>query len=441
MSRFIIPRPNCSSLPRVVGGDGVHLIDEDGKRYLDGCGGAAVSCLGHSNTAVATAIRQQLDEVAYAHTRFFTSAAAETLAEKLAAISPGELNRVYFTCGGSEAIEAALKLARQYHVVRGEPQRRYVIGRQQSYHGNTMGALAVGDNYQRRSLYAPLLFESAHHIAPCHYWRLGEEGESVEDYGRRAAQQLEDKIQELGADSVIAFIAETVVGATLGVVAAAGDYFRHIREICDRHGVLLILDEVMCGMGRTGALFACEQEGVVPDIVCVAKGLGAGYQPLGALLSDEKIYATIADNSAGFQHGHTYLGHATACAAGVAVLAEIERQGLMAAVNERGKQLRDGLRNRLGDHPHIGDIRGRGLFWGIEFVAEGKTPFPAGEQIHEKIRKASLERGLMVYSMGGGADGKSGDHILLAPPYIISESEVEELADKLTTAITDILGV
>lgn len=436
----VFPRHCKIAPPTVVAGDGVYLIDHTGKRYLDGSGGGAVSCLGHANPALIAAVKEQTDAIAWAHTSFFTSAPAEKLAALLAAAAPPKLDRVYFVCGGSEAIESALKLARQYFIECGQPQRRHFIARWQSYHGNTLGALAVGGNRWRREAFAPLLFAGAHHIDPCHYWRWGQSDESPEAYGRRMADQLEEKIRQLGEDSVAAFIAEPVVGATMGAVAATPGYFRRIRDICDRYGVLLILDEVMCGTGRTGSLFACEQEGVSPDILCMAKGLGGGVQPLGAMLCDEKLYTAVADNSGFFQHGHTYLGHPVACAAGVAVLEEIRRHDLMARVGVMGARLKESLDEKLGGHPHVGDIRGRGLFLGVEFVDKGKTPFAPQKKLHAAIKKAAFNRGLMVYSMGGTVDGETGDHVLLAPPFIMEEQHIDELTDKLAAAVRDVLG-
>ncbi|MBL6783113.1 MAG: aspartate aminotransferase family protein, partial [Alphaproteobacteria bacterium] len=294
--------------PVAVSGEGCYLIDRDGKRYLDGSGGAAVSCLGHSNDEVKQAIKQQLDALAFAHTGFFTSEPAEALADKLIKHAPEGLDRVYFVSGGSEAVEAAIKLARQYHVERGEDDRHILIARRQSYHGNTLGALAAGGNLWRRQMFNPILVETRH-IAPCYAWRDQREDETAFAYGQRVANELEAEILSLGPDKVMGFIAEPVVGATLGAVPAVKGYFERIREICDQYGVLLILDEVMCGMGRTGDIYACAEDGISPDILTIAKGLGAGYQPIGAMLASRKIYDTIAEGSGFFQHGHTYLGH------------------------------------------------------------------------------------------------------------------------------------
>ncbi len=433
----VFPRNPKAKLPLAVAGEGCRIIDSTGKRYLDACGGAAVSCLGHSARPVIEAIKTQLDTLAYAHTSFFTSEPAEELAEMLIRVAPPGIERVYFLSGGSEANEAAIKLARQYYLEIGQPERRYIIARKQSYHGNTLGALSAGGNQWRRQPFEPLLSPAMRHIEPCHYWRYGEPGESPEAYGRRAADALEAEILALGPETVAAFIAEPVVGATLGAVPAEPGYFQRIREICDTYGVLLILDEVMCGMGRTGTLFASEQEGIAPDIVCIAKGLGAGLQPIGAMLASGKIYQAVTEGTGFFQHGHTYIGHPTACAAGVAVLNEIEDRDLLLAVREKGAKLRAGLEEAFGQHPHVGNIRGRGLFQGIELVEDrtSKEPLDPARKVAATIKKEAMDDGLMCYPMGGTIDGQRGDHILLAPPFIIQDSDITEIVEKLGGAI------
>ena len=437
----LFPRHTKVDPPVAVGGEGCYLIDAQGKRYFDGSGGAAVSCLGHGDVGVTAAIKAQLDQLAFAHTGFFTSQPAEALADLLIEHAPEGIERVYLVSGGSEAIEAALKLARQYHVERGEPERRHVIARRQSYHGNTLGALATGGNAWRRAQFEPLLAPVSH-IAPCYEYAERGEDESLEAYGLRVADELEAEILRLGEGSVMAFVAEPVVGATLGAVPAAPGYFARIREICDRHGVLLILDEVMCGMGRTGHLFACEADHVRPDILTIAKGLGAGYQPVGAMLCSGEIYRTIAGGSGFFQHGHTYLGHPVAAAAGLAVLNAILERDLVAQVRLRGDQLRAGLEAALGAHAHVGDIRGRGLFLGVELVEDRatKAPFDPARGLAAKVKRAAFEAGLVCYPMGGTRDGKHGDHILLAPPFIMSEAQVDEVVGKLAGAIETALA-
>jgi adenosylmethionine-8-amino-7-oxononanoate aminotransferase len=422
--------------PAAVGGEREYLFDTNGKRYIDASGGAAVSCLGHQHPDVLAAMHRQLDRLAYAHTGFFTSAVAEELGEELISHAPEGMSHVYLVSGGSEAMEAALKLARQYFVERGQTQRRHFIARRQSYHGNTLGALAVGGNAWRRKQFAPLLVES-HYIDPCYEYRYRHPGESLEAYALRAADQLEAKLLELGPESVIGFVAEPVVGATLGAVPAAPGYFKRIREICDRHGILLILDEVMCGMGRTGSLHACTQEGVAPDLMAVAKGLGGGYAPIGATYVGRHIYDAIGEGSGAFQHGHTYMGHPLACAAALAVQQIIRRDHLLENVRVRGLQLEQGLRERFAKHPFVGDIRGKGLFLGVELVADRDTkePFEPRQKIHAKIKIEALARGLMVYPMGGTIDGSAGDHVLLAPPFISSADVIDTIVERLAVAI------
>lgn len=417
-------------------GEGVYLFDAEGKRYLDASGGAAVSCLGHSDRTVVEAIQHQLDALPFAHTSFFSNAPMEQLADTLVAHSAGAFDKAYFVSGGSEAIEASLKLARQYFVERGESQRRYVIARNQSYHGNTLGALAVGGNLARRRQFEPLLID-ARHVSPCFAYRGMRAEESEAAYGERLAHELELEIRRLDGDKVIAFVAETVSGATLGAVPAVPGYFRAVREVCDRYGVLLILDEVMCGMGRCGTLFAFEPEGVVPDLVAIAKGLGAGYQPIGAVLTSKAIFDTIRSGSGFFQHGHTYLGHAAACAGALAVQHRLHEDGLLARVAPLGEALDARLRASFGAHRHVGDIRGRGLFRCIELVADRDTkrPFDPALRVHARLKQAALARGLMCYPMGGTVDGVRGDHVLLAPPFIVDDAQLDELVEKLGQAL------
>jgi len=436
----IFHRNPKNALPVAVAGDGIEIIDQDGKRYIDACGGAAVSCLGHSHPEVIQAIKDQIDQIAYAHTGFFTNRPAEELAHFLAERAPGDLNHVYFVSGGSEAVEAALKLARQYFVERDEPSRRLFIARRQSYHGNTLGALAVGGNEWRREPFLPLLAE-AHHVSPCYPYRHQHEAESDQAYVQRLADELEQKILALGPENVAAFVAETVVGATAGVLPPVAGYFKAIRAVCDRYGVLLILDEVMAGMGRTGHLFACAEDEVVPDMITIAKGLGAGYQPIGAMLASDRIFQTITAGSGAFQHGHTYMGHATACAAALAVQQVIERDQLLHNVQLRGAQLLAELHSHLDTHPNVGQIRGRGLFVGIELVADKatKAPFDPALKIHQKIRQAALQHGLMIYPNGGTIDGKQGDHILLAPAFICTAKDISTIVKRLQQSIEQIL--
>jgi adenosylmethionine-8-amino-7-oxononanoate aminotransferase len=432
----ILHRTIGSKLPVAVDGQGINLIDADGRTYIDASGGAAVSCLGHGHPDVLAALHSQLDKIPYAHTSFFTTEVAERLADRLVEDAPGNLDHVYLVSGGSEAIEAALKMARQYFVEKGEPQRRHIIARRQSYHGNTLGALAAGGNEWRRRQFKPLLIET-HHIEPCFAYRLQEAGETDLDYATRSAQALEDQILALGADTVLAFVAETVVGATLGAVPPVADYLQQVRRICDRYGVLLILDEVMCGMGRTGRLYACEEDGVVPDLVTIAKGLGGGYQPTGAVLIGSHIFDAFRHGSGFFQHGHTYMGHPMAAAAALAVQETIHRDGLLANVVAMGELLDLRLRERMGDHAHVGDIRGRGLFRAVELVADRgtKAPFDPLYKLHARIKREAMARGLMVYPMGGTIDGLIGDHVLIAPPFIVNGAQIGTIVERLADAI------
>ena len=422
--------------PVAVGGEGVYLIDSAGRRYVDASGGAAVSCLGHGHPDVIAAMHAQIDRLAYAHTSFFTTEVAEALATELVRHAPAGMSHAYFVSGGSEAVEAALKMARQYALEIGQPERSHFIARRQSYHGNTLGALAVGGNAWRRQQFAPLLIDVTH-VSPCYPYREQREGESPEQYGQRLAQELDEAIRRVGPGKVLAFVAETVGGATAGVLTPVPGYFRAVREVCDRHGVLLILDEVMCGMGRTGTLHACEQEGVVPDLMTIAKGLGGGYQPIGAVLAQRAIVEAFERGSGLFQHGHTYLGHPVACAAALAVQRVIERDGLLAQVRRLGAGLRERLVAVFGEHPNVGEIRGRGLFQAIEIVADraGKTPFDPGLKIHARIKAEAMARGLMVYPMGGTIDGARGDHVLLAPPFIATDGDLDLIVERLAGAV------
>jgi adenosylmethionine-8-amino-7-oxononanoate aminotransferase len=443
-SSRIIHRSLRATPPVAVAGEGVHLIDSNGKRYIDASGGAAVSCLGHAHPDVLAAMHAQVDALAYAHTGFFTSEVGETLARHLVQRAPPGLENVYFVSGGSEAMEAAMKLARQHFVEIGQPERTLFIGRRQSYHGNTLGALAVGGNEWRRKQFAPLLTDVLR-VAPCYAYRDQREGESESHYTQRLLDEIDATIVQAGPRKVIAFCAETVVGATAGAVPATAGYFKGVREICDRHGVLWLADEVMCGMGRTGALYAVEQEGLEPgtgpDIVVIAKGLGGGYQPIGAMLAHERVIAPLRDGSGLFQHGHTYLGHPMACATALAVQRVIERDDLLSNVRERGAQLMQRLRERLGSHTNVGDVRGRGLFVGVELVADRKTKatFDPARKLHAKIKARAFANGLCVYPMGGTIDGLHGDHVLLAPPFITNAAQIDTIVDTLAVSIDQAL--
>jgi adenosylmethionine-8-amino-7-oxononanoate aminotransferase len=432
----ILHRQTGHSYPVAASAQGVTIRDGAGKEYIDASAGAAVSCLGHSHPDVLAAMHAQLDRLAYAHTSFFTSHAAEELADDLIAHAPPGMGRVFYVSGGSEAVEAALKLARQYFVERGEPQRRYIIARRQSYHGVTLGALSVGGREWQRKQFGPLLIE-AHHVSPVYEYRDRRADETPQAYGARLTEELEAKVHELGGDNIIAFVAEPVVGATLGAVPPVPGYFKRVRDICDRHGILLILDEVMCGMGRTGTLHACEQEDISPDLMAIAKGLGGGYAPIGALLVQEKIFDAVAGGSGAFQHSHTYMGHPLACAAALAVQRVMRRDNLLENVRVQGAWLARRLKERFGNHPFVGDVRGRGLFQGLELVADRdtKAPFDPRRKLHAHVKREAMARGLLVYPMGGTVEGVAGDHVLLAPPFIVGAAVVDTIVERLGDAI------
>ncbi len=424
-----------------VGGKGVELFDQAGKAYLDASGGAAVSCLGHAHPDVLAAMHRQLDQLAYAHTSFFTTEVQEALADHLVAHAPAGMTDVYFVSGGSEAVEAALKMARQYFVEIGQPERTHFVARRQSYHGNTLGALAVGGNEWRRKQFAPILMDVGR-VAPAYEYRDRLEGESQPAYVARLLAEIDAKFQALGPDKVIAFVAEPVVGATLGAVAAPPGYWQGLRALCDRYGILLIADEVMCGMGRTGSLHAVEQEGISPDLMTIAKGLGGGYQPIGAVLAQRKMVEAMRRGSGMFQHGHTYIGHAMAAAAALAVQQVIQRDQLLPQVLARGAYLQKQLHARFDAHPHVGDIRGRGLFWGVELVQDrsSKATFDPAFKLHAKVKAQAMAHGLLCYPMGGTIDGLHGDHVLLAPPFISSEAELDQVVERLGDAIDTVLA-
>ena len=423
--------------PVAVRGEGVYLFDEAGNRYLDASGGAAVACLGHSHPAVIDAVVAQMRTLPSVHTSFFTSRPCEELAEHLVERAPKGISHFVAVSDGSVAVETALKLVRQYWVECGQPQRRYVISRKQSYHGNTLGALSVSGNEHRRAPYAPLLCSAVTHIDPCYAYRHQRPDESPAEYGLRAANLLEAEILRLGPENVGAFFAETVVGATAGCVEAAPTYFSRVRQICDQYGVLLVLDEIMCGMGRTGTLFACEQENVIPDVITVAKGLGGGYQPIAGVLLSRDIHDAILRGSKALANGHTYMGHAAACAAALAVQKTIEKEDLLARVRTLGASFGDKLRARFESHPHVGDIRGRGLFWAIELVAdrETKVTFEPQAKLSHHVKEIAQAGGMLCYPSSGTADGVRGDHVLFAPPYIITDKQIDDVVSMSAEAI------
>jgi adenosylmethionine-8-amino-7-oxononanoate aminotransferase len=423
--------------PIAISGKGIWLREASGHEVIDGSGGAAVACLGHGHPHVLAAMRAQLEKLTYAHTALFSCESAEKLADMLVGHAPGGLTHAYFVSSGSEGMEAAIKMARQYFVEIGQPQRKHYIARKQSYHGNTLGALSAGGNAMRRAPYAPILSPAFSHVSACYAYRDRADHESDADYVQRLADELEAEFLRLGPENVIAFCAETVVGATLGCVAALPGYFPAMRAVCDRHGALLILDEVMSGMGRCGTMHSWEQEGIVPDLQVIAKGLGGGYQPIGGILAQGKVIAAIRDGSGGFMHGHTYQAHPMACAAALAVQEVIAQENLLGNVQAMGALLEQRLTERLGNHRNIGDIRGRGLFWAIELVQDRgtKAVFDPKLKMNERVKKEAYDRGLGCYPMGGTIDGLQGDHVILAPPYTVTAEEIEMIVDRFGAAV------
>jgi len=436
MSR-ILQRTLTANPDIALSGKGIRLHLASGKTVIDGSGGAAVACIGHGNRRVAAAMADQAGRMAYAHTGFFTSEPAEALADLLLGDEPGGLTHAFFASSGSEAMEAAVKLARQYFIELGQPQRTRIIGRRQGYHGTTLGALSAGGHVARRAPYEPLLSTAFRKVSPCFAYHYQAPEETDADYVARLAAELEAEFQRLGPGTVAAFCAETVVGATTGCVAAVPGYFVAMRAVCDRHGTLLVLDEVMCGMGRTGTLHAWEQEGVAPDIQAVAKGLGGGYAPVGGILVAARVIAALRDGSGGFMHGQTYQAHPVACAAALEVQRIIREQDLVGAAARKGTRLAALLTDRFGNHHQVGDIRGRGLFHALEFVQDraARLPFDPARGIAEAVKQAALDRGLAIYPCTGTLDGMRGDHVILAPPYIVSDAELTEIVDKLGDAV------
>ncbi|UVK48649.1 aspartate aminotransferase family protein (plasmid) [Mesorhizobium sp. AR07] len=433
----VFHRLPARTMPVAVAGDGMYIIDKDGNRYLDGyAGGACVSCLGHSHPAVIKAVQSQISSLAYFHAAMFTSEPLEELGAILATNAPEGLTKVFFVNGGSEAVETALLMARQYFVENDQPERRKVIARRSSYHGASITTLGVGYQIARRAPFQDIL-PNVFHIAPCYEYRGRLLSETAEQYGLRVADELEQTILGLGPETVMAFVAETVTGTTAGAVPPVTGYFRRIREICDKYGVLLVLDEVFCGLGRTGTLHACEQDGIAPDLLAVAKGIAAGYQPIGATLVHQKIYDAIVSGSGTFKGGYTYSGHATACAAAIAVQKVLRADGFLENVEVKGKLLASALKDRFEQHPNVGDIRGRGLLMTLELVQdrETKAPFPAERSLSPLIYREALARGLITHALGGTVDGVNGDHIVVCPPLIAGDKDLDTIVGLLGESV------
>ncbi|KAJ5090249.1 hypothetical protein N7532_008933 [Penicillium argentinense] len=430
----------------IVGGKGSYLISDEGLEILDATCGAAVSCLGHSDKRVHEAIMDQLQKIPYCYSLYFTNSAAENLSRILVESTGGKMSRVFISSSGTEAVEASVKMAMQYfrELPTPQPQRVKFISRKQSYHGNTLGSLAVGHHVARRAIYESILTKNVTHVSQCYPYRDMKAGESVEAYIGRLAMELEDEFQRLGPDTVCAFVAETMAGATLGCQPALPGYLKAMKEVCERHGALFILDEVMSGMGRTGTLHAWEQEGVVPDLQTIAKGLGAGYAPIAGLLVNKRVVDTLTRGTGAFAHSQTYQGHPVSCAAAYKVQQIIQEDNLLPNVRVMGEYLGSLLREKLGGHPHVGDIRGRGLFWAMEFVRnrETKESYPPSQKIAWTLHTTGLkpQHAISLMPGNGGADGVNGDHICLAPPYNTTKEEIEMIVERTVNVIQEVLG-
>ena len=420
--------------PMLDRGEGIYLYATDGRRYIDGSSGAMVSNIGHSNPAVLEAMRAQMAKATFGYRLHFQTEAAEKLAARTADHLPDGLDRVFFVSGGSEAVESAIKLARQYAITQGQGSRWKVISRHPSYHGCTLGALALTGYDPLTAPFAPMMREMPKIPAPTAY--IDRDGLTMEERGLRYAEMLRTEIERQGPESVLAFIMEPVGGASTGALVAPDSYYARIREICDEYGILLIYDEVMSGAGRTGAFIAAEHWRIVPDIIVLSKGFAAGYAPLGATVARTDIVEAVLD-AGGFLHGFTYAGNPLACAAGLAVLGEIERLGLVENAASMGALLRTRLEGLMARHPLIGDVRGKGLLLAFELVADRSTmsPLPKGLNAHQRIVDLAYDRGLIVYSRRTRG-GREGDHVLVCPPLIVTAAQVDEIVGVLDDALT-----
>lgn len=440
-SSALFPRNFKRSFPVAVHGEGCWIVAEDGRRFLDASGQAAVISIGHGVKEVAEAMSAQAGKIAFAHTTQFHSEPAERLAARLLALAPPNFlgGRVYFTSGGSEATETAIKLARQFHLESGQPGRFRVISRRQSYHGSTLGAMSVSGNVARRAPYAPLLQEWGH-IAPCFCYHCPFD-KTFPSCGVACADDLDAFLTSSDASTAAAFLFEPVVGATLGAAAPPDGYVQRIAEIRRRHNILLIADEVMSGMGRTGRPFAVEHWNLEPDLILVGKGIASGYAPLGAVLVSKRVTDTFAHGTGAFQHGFTYQAHPVSTAAGNAVLDYIEHKNLFIRVSPAAAELRAALAP-FASHPNVGEVRGLGLLLGVEFVQDQSTraPFPKERNIAEQIRQAMLQQNVLVYPTQGCVDGLRGDHILLAPPFIVESSECAVIAEAFERALMQVFS-
>lgn len=435
----LFPRDFQKQFPIAVRGEGSWLFASDGRKFLDAAGQAAVVNIGHGVPEIAAAMAEQSSQLAFAHTSQFHNPAAEKLAARLLALAPANFKngRVYFTSGGSEATETAIKLARQFHLETCRPSRFRIVSRRQSYHGSTLGAMTVSGNLSRRAPYQPLLPEWGH-IAPCFCYHCPF-GKTFPECQLACADDLQTLLAADSQSTAAAFIFEPVVGATLGAAVPPEGYAARIAGICRQHNILLIADEVMTGLGRTGKPFAIQHWNIEPDMILAGKGIASGYAPLGAVLVSSNVVEAFQRGSGAFKHGLTYQAHPVATAAGNAVLDYLESRNLFARVQPAAENLRAALAP-LQSHPHVGDIRGLGLLLGIEFVRDKftRTPFDPAESIAEKIRAAAMDEGVLTYPTQGCADGTRGDHLLLAPPFILTPAESTLIANALSATLAKV---
>ncbi|KAB8275024.1 pyridoxal phosphate-dependent transferase [Aspergillus minisclerotigenes] len=428
-----------SQPPTVTSASGTFITLCTGQTVLDGCTGAAVACIGHGNVDVQTAVFEQMSKVCYTHTVAFTTTAAEDLADLLLEGNTYGLSRAFFVCSGSEATDSALKLARQYHVENNQPERTRIVARRRAFHGNTVGAMSVGSHIARRAPYeGALLLDNVSYVSPTYAYRDQLEGESEAAYTERLVQELDEEFRALGPETVMAFISEPVGGATAGCLTAPRGYYQGVRRLCDKYGILLILDEVMCGTGRTGTFFAFEQEGdgVYPDLLTLGKGLGGGYAPIAGVLAHSKVIDVLQKGTGTFIHSFTYQAHGVSCAAALAVQKVLRRDNLVLRCAAKGKWLEDALKTTFNERKYVGDIRGKGLFWGMEFVRDKSTKVPFAPEVGftYKIVEEALRRGLCVYPGAGTVDGARGDHVIIAPPYNASDGELTSIVSLLREA-------
>ncbi|CAH0000077.1 unnamed protein product [Clonostachys byssicola] len=441
LHRSLLEKPH-----KVIRASGSYLYLEDGRRILDACGGAAVAIIGHGNDEVAQAALDQMRQVSYVHTLSYTTDSAENLARSILNSDDSGFDhglvKAFFVGSGSEANDAAMKCARQYWYEKGQSQRRYFVSREQGYHGNTIGAMSVSTMVGRKVPYQDILLPHVSHVSAADIYHGLKDGETEKEFTQRLIAEIEEEFLRLGPENIISFMAETVVGAASGTMTAPKGYWSAVRDLCNKYGILLHLDEIMCGMGRTGTLFAFEQEGIQPDIVTIGKGLGGGYSPIAAMLINSTIVDSLRTGTSAFNHGQTYQAHPVSCATALAVQNILRRDGLLERVKILGSKLHDLLLTTFAGCDYVGDIRGRGLFWSLEFMENKaqKRPFPREFHFGPRVQQAAFTMGVAVYPGSGTIDGLNGDHVIFAPPYTTTEEELEVAVATVKKAYDEVLS-